>query len=102
MRSDFFNVPTKQQLAALATIEELSERRGVAPTMSELAGGLGLAAKSGAHYYVFELACKGLVTFERTGRLGHAAARTLRLTDKGRRVLTLWQQLRSSGAVRGI
>jgi DNA-binding MarR family transcriptional regulator len=101
MNDSGLNMPTKKQLRALAAIHELAGQGGAGPVLRELAARLELSAVSSAQHRVIELEREGLVTFERTARQLRVASRTLRLTDKGRRVLTRYARLQTTQILRG-
>jgi|GEM_PF-2438441 len=92
---------THFQLAALVAIATHIERHGSGPILRELAEQLGLGSKGHARYYVIQLADAGLVTFERVGRAQQIAARTIRPTEQGRRVVEQWKALCDSALLRG-
>lgn len=101
MEEQELKAPTRKQLRALAVIDELIAQGGGAPVLRDLAARLGLAAVSTAQRRVMELEREGLVTFARTAQQLRVASRTLRLTDKGRRVLTHYARLERTQILRG-
>lgn len=101
MNDSGFKLPTPKQLRALAAIDALTQPRGAGPSLRELAARLGIAAVSAAQYHVLVLEREGLVTFDLTPQQGRAAARTLRVTDRGHRVLARYARLRTTNILRG-
>ena len=79
---DGAGVPSPTEWLALKTILKFNrvDRR---PSLREIAEQMGLRAVSAARVRVLRLAELGLVTYERVGSHGHAAARSIRLTQAG-------------------
>lgn len=101
MNDSAFKLPTPQQLRALAAIDALARGGGAGPILREVAAHLGLTAVSTVHHHVVALERKGLVTFDLTPRRRRAASRTLRVTDRGHRVLASFARLRTTNILRG-
>lgn len=75
-------VPTPRQLDVLVMVHAFRTTKGFSPTIREIGRALGIASTNGVNDHIKALEKKGLVVRE------GMSARTLRLTDEGRRAFT--------------
>lgn len=78
---------SRENLLALRAIEAYTRCHGSGPTLRQLAQELRLRAHSAARHHVLRLGELELITYELTGRKGQIAARTMKLTEDGKREL---------------
>lgn len=96
-----FDSPSPRSWDALIAIESFLGKYEMAPTYRELANELGIRAVSAARRHVELLTELGLLTTRKTGRKGQMAARSIRLTEEGRKVLAKHRAMWGSGIFRG-
>ena len=96
----YLDVPSPMDWQTLQVIYKFQQGEQL-PTLREIAQALGLRAVSAARVHVLRLGELGLVTHLRVGKRRYSAARTLRVTAKGKAALERYAAWMGSGLVCG-